>query len=57
VYFFPEKSNHNSEIIFREKLGFLKLFKRLLLVLLLLMGYRGVGDELGAGHGCPIEGR
>jgi len=21
------------------------------------MGYRRVGDELGAGHGCPIEGR
>jgi hypothetical protein len=56
VNFFSEKSNHKSEIIFREKSGFLKLFKRLLL-LLLLMGYRRVGDELGAGHGCPIEGR
>ncbi len=56
--FFSEKSNHNSEIIFREKLGFLKLLKRLLLVVVVvLMEYRRVGDDLGAGHGCPIEGR
>jgi hypothetical protein len=40
-----------------EKSGFLKLFKRLLLVVVVLMGYRRVGDGLGAGHGCPIEGR